>query len=167
MTYHYPDLDSDTLSMWNFCYRSSDVISQETSCSVGKYRLFSRSPKRTWEEREKVILAMKIIVAGLRIREIHEEYLINSLQPVITTTQRKEIRYCIFINMFLRTENSKRVNIFQHFLYALSRARFNLPLYLVPRSSTATTANLVPPKPGKSALGTRLFHGESGIWAQD
>ena len=110
---------------------------------------------------------MKIIVAGLRIREIHEEYLINSLQPVITTTQRKEIRYCIFINMFLRTENSKRVNMFQHFLYALSRARFNLPLYLVPRSSTATTANLVPPKPGKSALGTRLFHGESGIWAQD
>ena len=58
--------------------------------------------------------------------------------------------------MFLRTENSKRVNIFQHFLYALSRARFNLPLYLVPRSSTATTANLVPPKPRKSALGTRL-----------
>ena len=88
---------------------------------------------------------MKIIVAGLKIREIHEEYVINSLQPVITTTQRKEIRYCIFMNMFLRTENSKRVNIFQHFLYALSRARFNLPLYLVPRSSTATTANLVPP----------------------
>ena len=75
---------------------------------------------------------MKIIVAGLKIREIHEEYVINSLQPVITTTQRKEIRYCIFINMFLRTENSKRVNIFQHFLYALSRARFNFPFISYP-----------------------------------
>ena len=95
MTYHHPDLDNDTLSVLNFCYRSSDVISQETSCSVGKYRLFSRSPKRTWEEREKVILAMKIIVAGLKIREIHEEYVINSLQQVINyyTKKRNQILY--------------------------------------------------------------------------
>ena len=103
---------------------------------------------------------MKIIVAGLRIREIHEEYLINSLQPVITTTQRKEIRYCIFINMFLRTENSKRVNIFQHFLYALSRARFNLPLFYHGQPRTSKTREK---RPGDEVvprrewdLGTRL-----------
>ena len=64
---------------------------------------------------------MKIIVAGLKIREIHEEYVINSLQPVISITQRKDIRYCIFINMFLRRENIKRINIIHHFLHALSR----------------------------------------------
>ena len=62
---------------------------------------------------------MKIIVAGLKIREIHEEYVINSLQPVISITQRKDIRYCIFINMFLRRENIKRIYIFQYFLHAL------------------------------------------------
>ena len=75
---------------------------------------------------------MKIIVAGLKIREIHEEYVINSLQPIITTTKRKDIRHCIFINMFFKTENSKRINIFQHFLHALSRARFKLPLISYP-----------------------------------
>ena len=63
MTCHYPDLDSDTSSVWNFCSRSSDVISQETR-----------------GEREKVILAVKIIVAGVKSREIHEENVINSLQ---------------------------------------------------------------------------------------
>ena len=35
------------------------------------------------------ILAMKILVAGLKIREIHEEYVINSLQPVITNYTKK------------------------------------------------------------------------------
>ena len=34
---------------------------------------------------------MKIIAAGLKSREIHEENEINSLQPVITITQRKDI----------------------------------------------------------------------------
>ena len=43
---------------------------------------------------------MKIIVAGLMIREIHEEYVINSLQPVITITQRKDIRYLFFLNVY-------------------------------------------------------------------
>ena len=80
----------------------------------------------------KVILAMKVIVAGLKLREIHEEYVNYSLRPVITITQRKDIRYCLFINMFLRTENIKRNKIFQHFVHALSRARFNLPLILYP-----------------------------------
>ena len=38
---HYPDLDSDVSSEWNFCARSSDVISQGNSSVVAKYRLFS------------------------------------------------------------------------------------------------------------------------------
>ena len=62
---------------------------------------------------------MKFIVAGIKIREIHEEYVINPLQPVITITQRKDIGYCIFINMFLRTENIKRIYIFEHFVHVL------------------------------------------------
>ena len=72
------------------------------------------------------------MVAGLKSREIHEENVINSLQSVITITQRKDIRYCIFINMFLRRENIKRINIFQYFLVALKRARYNLPLISYP-----------------------------------
>ena len=44
---------------------------------------------KTWGEREKVILAVKIIVAGLKSREIHsDKNVINSLQPLITITQR-------------------------------------------------------------------------------
>ena len=38
---HYPDLVSDVSSEWNFCARSSDVISQGNSSVVAKYRLFS------------------------------------------------------------------------------------------------------------------------------
>ena len=30
MTHHYPDLGSDASSVWNFCARFSDVISQES-----------------------------------------------------------------------------------------------------------------------------------------
>ena len=36
---------SDTSLVWNFFSRSFDVILRETSCSVGKYQLFSHSPK--------------------------------------------------------------------------------------------------------------------------
>ena len=43
---------------------------------------------------------MKIIVAGLKSREIHEENVITSLEPVITITQRKDTLCCIFIDMF-------------------------------------------------------------------
>ena len=48
------------------------------------------TPQNLGRER-KVILAMKIIVAGLKSREIHEENVVSSLQPVITITQRKDI----------------------------------------------------------------------------
>ena len=43
---------------------------------------------------------MKIILADIKSRQIHEENVINPVQAVITITQRKDIRYCIFINMF-------------------------------------------------------------------
>ena len=82
---------------------------------------------------------MKIIVAGLKLREIHEEYVNNSLRPVITITQRKDIRYCICINMFLRTENIKSI-LYMH---------FQGPVLIFPSSCT------------------QIFHGQSGIWVQD
>ena len=75
---------------------------------------------------------MKILVAGLKIREIHEEYVINSFSQLSLITQRKGIRYCIFVNMFLKRENIKRIDSFQHFLHTLSRARSNLPLVSCP-----------------------------------
>ena len=47
------------------------------------------TPQNLGREREKVILAVKIIVAGLKSREIHsDKNVINSLQPLITITQR-------------------------------------------------------------------------------
>ena len=36
---------SDTSLVWKFCSQSFDVILREISCSVGKYQLFSHSPK--------------------------------------------------------------------------------------------------------------------------
>ena len=33
---HYPDLGSDTSSVWNFCARFSDVISREISGGIAK-----------------------------------------------------------------------------------------------------------------------------------
>ena len=45
---------------------------------------------------------MKIIVAGLKSREIHEENVINSLQPVITITQRKDIIWYFYKHVFER-----------------------------------------------------------------
>ena len=40
MRKHYPDLGSDTSSLWDFWTRFSDVISRETSGGVAKCRLF-------------------------------------------------------------------------------------------------------------------------------
>ena len=145
MTYHYQDLDIDTSSVWNFCSRSSDVISRETSCRVGKYQLFSHSPKLGGGGREKLLLAIKIIVAGLKSRELHEENVVSSLQPVITIIQRKDIRCCILINMFLRRENIKRINIFFSIFYT----HFKGPVLKFSLSRT------------------QIFHGQSEIWIQD
>ena len=38
----YPDLGSDTSSVWNFCTRFPDVICGEASGGIAKYRLFSQ-----------------------------------------------------------------------------------------------------------------------------
>ena len=40
---HYPVLDSDTSSVWNFYARFSDVISRETNGDVTKCRQFSQA----------------------------------------------------------------------------------------------------------------------------
>ena len=40
---HYPVLDSDTSSVWNFYARFSDVISRETNGDVAKCRQFSQA----------------------------------------------------------------------------------------------------------------------------
>ena len=76
---------------------------------------------RHWKQRTEIWLSLWLKWRqSLKRREIHsEENVINSLQPVITITQRKDIKYCIFINMFSRRENIKRINIFQYFLRAL------------------------------------------------
>ena len=87
---------------------------------------------------------MKIIAAGLKSREIHEENVITSLQPVITITQRKDIRYCIFINMFMRRKNIIRINIFQYFYM-----HFKGPVVIFP------------------LFRTQIFQGQSWIWVQD
>ena len=43
---HYPDLGSDTSSVWNFCARFSDVILRETVDGVVKCQLFSQPRKK-------------------------------------------------------------------------------------------------------------------------
>ena len=89
---------------------------------------------------------MKIIAAGLKSREIHEENVINSLQPVITITQRKDIILYFYKHVFEKRKLIlNELIFFQYFLHALRRARFNLPLISYPDL----------PRPGWD-LGTRL-----------
>ena len=91
-----------------------------------------------WKQRIEIWLSLWLKWRqSLKSREIHEENVITSFQPVITITQRKDIRYCIFINMFLRRENIKRINIFQYFFTCTLKGPFQSSLYLVPRAPTA------------------------------
>ena len=81
------------------------------------------TPQNLGRERKKVILAMKIIVAGLKSREIHEENVINSLQPVITITQRKDIILYFYKHVFEKRKLILNELIFfsifyMHFLHA-------------------------------------------------
>ena len=103
------------------------------------------TPQNLGGGREKLLLAIKIIVAGLKSRELHEENVVSSLQPVITIIQRKDIRCCILINMFLRRENIKRINIFFSIFYT----HFKGPVLKFSLSRT------------------QIFHGQSEIWIQD
>ena len=45
---------------------------------------------------------MKIIMAGLKSREIHEDNVITSLQPVITITQRKDIMLYFYKHVLVK-----------------------------------------------------------------
>ena len=58
------------------------------------------------------VASLAIIVAGLKIRELYEENVVSSLQPVSIISQRKDIRYC-------RRENIELVNNFWYFLHLL------------------------------------------------
>ena len=99
---------------------------------------------KTWGEREKVILAMKIIVAGLKSREIHEENVINSLQPVITITQRKDV-----ILYFYKPVFEKRKLILNELIFlSIFYMHFKGLVLIFPLSRT------------------QIFHGQSGIWVQ-
>ena len=129
----------------DFCSRSSEVISQETSGSVGKYRLFSHSPKLGERERKKVILAMKIIVAGLKSKEIHEENVINSLQTVITITQRKDIMLYFYKHVLVKKKLILNKLIFLSVFYMHCKG----PVLIFPLSRS------------------QIFHGQSVIWVQD
>ena len=60
---------------------------------------------------------MKIIAAGLKSREIHEENEINSLQPVITITQRKDIILYFYKHVFEKRKLLLKEVIFFNIFY--------------------------------------------------
>ena len=88
---------------------------------------------------------MKIIVAGLKSREIHEENVINSLQPVITITQRKDIILYFYKHVLVKGKLILNKLIFFSIFYM----HFKGPVLMFPSSRT------------------QIFHGQSGIWVQD
>ena len=103
------------------------------------------TPQNLGRER-KVILAMKIIVAGLKSREIHsDKNVINSLQPVITITQRKDIILYFYKHIFEKRKLILNGLIFFSIFYM----HFKGPVLIFPLSRT------------------QIFHGQSGIWVQD
>ena len=102
------------------------------------------TPQNLGRER-KVILAMKIIVAGLKSREIHEENVVSSLQPVITITQRKDIMLYFYKYVSVKRKLILNELIFFNIFYM----HFKGPVLIFPLSRT------------------QIFHGQSGIWVQD
>ena len=87
---------------------------------------------------------MKIIAAGLTSREIHKENVMNSLQPVITITQRKDV-----ILYFYKPVFEKRKLILNEIIFfSIFYMHFKGPVLIFPLS------------------GTQIFHGQSGIWVQ-
>ena len=88
---------------------------------------------------------MKIIVAGLKSREIHEKNVINSLQPVITITQRKDIILYFYKHIF----EKRKLILNQLIFFSIFYMHFKGPVLIFPVSRT------------------QIFHGQSGIWVQD
>ena len=86
---------------------------------------------------------MKIIVAGLKSREIHsDKNVINSLQPVITITQRKDIIVYFYKHIF----EKRKLILNQLIFFSIFYLHFKGPVLIFPLS------------------GTQIFHGQSGIW---
>ena len=86
---------------------------------------------------------MKIIVAGLKSREIHsDKNVINSLQPVITITQRKDIIVYFYKHIF----EKRKLILNQLIFFSIYYLHFKGPVLIFPLS------------------GTQIFHGQSEIW---
>ena len=102
------------------------------------------TPRNLGRER-KVILAMKIIVAGLKSREIHEENVINALQPVITISQRKDIILYFYKHVF----EKRKLILNELIFFSIFYMHFKGPVLIFPLSRT------------------QIFHDQSGIWVQD
>ena len=86
---------------------------------------------------------MKIIVAGLKSREIHsDKNVFNSLQPVITITQRKDIIVYFYKHIF----EKRKLILNQLIFFSIFYMHFKGPVLIFPFS------------------GTQIFHGQSGIW---
>ena len=85
---------------------------------------------------------MKIIAAGLKSREIHEENVITSLQPVITITQRKDIILYFYKHVFEKRKLKLNELIFfsSFYMHFIRGSVLIFPL-----------------------SGTQTFHGQSGI----
>ena len=88
---------------------------------------------------------MKIIVADLKSREIHEENVINSLQPVITITQRKDIIMYFYKHVLVKRKLILNKLIFLSVFYMHCKG----PVLIFPLSRS------------------QIFHGQSVIWIQD
>ena len=102
------------------------------------------TPQNLGRER-KVILAMKIIVAGLKSREIHEENVVSSLQPVITITQRKDI----MLHFYKYVSVKRKLILNELIFFSIFYMHFKGLVLIFPLSRT------------------QIFHGQSGIWVQD
>ena len=88
---------------------------------------------------------MKIIMAGLKSREIHEDNVITSLQPVITITQRKDIMLYFYKHVLVK----RKLILNELTFYSIFYMHFKGPILIFPLSRT------------------QIFHGQSGIWVQD
>ena len=86
---------------------------------------------------------MKIIAVGLKSREIHEENVINSLQPVMTIT--KDIILYFYKHVF----EKRKLILNQLIFFSIFYMHFKEPVLIFPLSRT------------------QIFHGQSENRVQD
>ena len=84
-------------------------------------------------------------MAGLKSREIHEDNVITSLQPVITITQRKDIMLYFYKHVLVK----RKLILNELIFYSIFYMHFKGPILIFPLSRS------------------QIFHGQSGIWVQD